>query len=74
MLHLHTEGRLVTTHIKCSRFEKAFLTWLMIALSMAAGCAATTTASIQATAHAPDSFRFQSSDVTGTLQVTLTPN
>jgi hypothetical protein len=51
--------------------RKALILAALFALSLASGCATTTTASVQATMHSPDSFRFQSSDVTATLQVAL---
>ena len=54
--------------------KKACLVCALLLLSGVAGCATTTTASLQASVHSPDSLRFQSSDVTGTIQVTLTQN
>lgn len=49
--------------------KKIFWAAAIFALGLASGCATTTTASLQSSVHAADSFRFQSADVTALVQV-----
>ena len=46
----------------------------VVVATAASGCVATTTATVESTVHAPDSFRFQSCDATARVQVVLTRN
>ena len=49
--------------------KKTFLAAALLALSLASGCATTTTASLQSSVHSAESFRFQSCDVTAMVQM-----